>query len=394
MKVEFRKHATTLVATMKEALSTVNGMFPDALWGSPDDILSRGKADAVGVIVFPGSRTRMGKLETRLFDLNSTFNEYGHTAVYVRHRGKIEICLGFDPHRGKLVLFAVTGLADKVEKGHPTEGQIYSEGGLLTYPGSFAAEFELQEEQAAALSNRLKSFEVGQYGTYTTSGVTKPPPYEVSQGNCISFIRSVLASELQVDVHSSLNVLFGSEFPEVQESGLYEFGSKQARFTPLVAQQKLALYSQETESLTPIKIVPKGTLAEYTHLVTDTYQRTTFARILLGGAVSIGGSLISCLAPKQIEWIRGGVTPYFPLARHHYLVGLAYVLLSMRTAIPQCSSSRAWRILYQAINLLSIISFVQYARSGNMGALQMVTFEAGRTIAYLLGTAVWKKLFR
>lgn len=395
--LQAQTHEDTIMCFAKilsEILSNLSGMFPDALWGTPDQILARGERNAVGVIVFPGSRTELGKLQARLFDLNASLNEWGHTAVYVRHNGVITICLGFDPHRGKMALLTITGGMKDVETGKtPTPGQIYAEGSLIGFPGTFAAEFKLNEQQAGLLSHALSKYSVGENGHYDTSIVEKPAPYRSDRGNCISFVRSVLATTLRVDIYSSVPELFGTPFTPVGE--VHDFGAKQGRFTPLVQGEHLLLADVDQTSLVPIKIVPKRSLQELTHELTDTYMRSTFARVLLGGCASIAGSLLGYFLPSQLSLLRDGASWAFPaLGRHHYAVSVCYTLLAMRTALPGCTTSSTWKVLYQAINLLSIISFVQFARTGNQSALQLATYEVGRTVAFMLGTRLWKSSFR
>jgi len=386
-----------LTKLLGEIFSTVQGMFPDALWGAIDDVLASKHKHAVGLIIFPGNRSTVGKLTARFFDFNSTFNEWGHTAVYVRVAGKVTICLGFDPHRGKMVVYSITGKTKDIERGLiSTPGQLYAEDSLISFPDAFAVEFPLALEDATRLSTSLLHYKVGEHGKYDTSLVGSSGPFEVDNlGNCIIFIRAVLKNTLGFDIHTQLTGQYGQSYPSIighNPFNLYDFGGKQGRLTPLARKDQLVLTT--SKGIISGERVQKGTLAELTHNLTDTYMRTTFARVLLDGAIYIGGRLVNHFSPSVARTLSTKLGFLVPrLGTHHYLVAVCYLLLTLRTGIPFASNSRLWKLLYQVINASSIFHFLRYARSGDSSVLEIGAYEMGRTILYLMGTKALRLKF-
>lgn len=378
---------------LKQIFGALQGMFPDLLLGSMDSILASSHRCAIGLVVVPGNRTLAKKWSRRLFDINSTLNEWGHTAVYVRVEGKITCCLGYDPHRGWMVISAFAGTTKDIESGKiPTSGQIYMEGSLISFSDTFAVEFPLDARSAKALSKRLKVYKAGARGQYLTTYVRSKGPFTSDQkGNCITFIRAVLKDTTGFDIYTTLSSLHGTNYPSISNPTLYDFGGVQSRLTGLARRGELVLYKKKkkrkSERATG-QIVQKRTLPRVAHNVSSVYMRQQFGRGLWGVVTSAAGIVVSTVSPSGMGVLRSS-SSHVPRVMStwrddHFYVAVGYLLLAVRTGFPRAGNSVVWRILYQIVMVVAIVNFVNAVLSGGGEMLWEIGYDAAWVLIGLL----------
>ncbi len=146
---------------------------------------------SIGIVVQPGQRGMFNQGLALTVAPITIANLWGHTAIYVRIKGRIVRAIGFDPHRIRMFDLSI---GNKVSSGEiSTTGYFYDEMSMFSSPNVMSVEFNVSAKEAIDFSKIMDGFKVGlaldtgkKLMSYCTS--SKAGGY----GNCIKWVKEVM----------------------------------------------------------------------------------------------------------------------------------------------------------------------------------------------------------
>lgn len=164
-----------------------------------------GDEDAIGLIVMPSVQTKDSsplKMVQRIFEDPDALNvAWGHTALYVRKKGKIELALGFGPHGN------VMAVADDLIKGTGSiTGQIHDDFAMFNMVEARTVEFPLDGRSADDVIRAIQEYKRPFSMFYVTqpSGHIQKNARNVEYTNCLKWAIERIEDVMKAQLMSSV----------------------------------------------------------------------------------------------------------------------------------------------------------------------------------------------
>jgi hypothetical protein len=161
--------------------------------------------DAIGLIVMPSVQTKdssVFKMIQRIVEDPEALNvAWGHTALYVRKGGKIELALGFGPHGN------VLAVADELIKGTGSiTGRIHDDYAMLNMVEARTVEFPLDGRDADEVIKAIREYKTPFNMFYVTqpSGHIEKNAKNLEYTNCLKWAIERIEGVMKAQLMSSV----------------------------------------------------------------------------------------------------------------------------------------------------------------------------------------------
>jgi hypothetical protein len=218
------------MSTLRNSVSTIGDfireLLPNAyVWNASQSPFSSPNEYAVGILIQPGPHTLAQKVLLGTTYPMGAANWWGHTAIYVREKGRIVRAVGYDPDRLRMFTIGlVTGETFAVARGTSgTHGVIYDENTMLRSPDVICVEFAVAERFTRDVLRHMPKEGLPERGMqrYVTRGGSRMPAgtFDANRmGNCIDFVQRILR-KAGLELHT-VGAPFGSAQGRLPQAAL------------------------------------------------------------------------------------------------------------------------------------------------------------------------------